>query len=158
MTKTEVEKILRFYNEIDEQIRTCNAWIKEIEQMYNPVGAMNYDGMPKGSSNGDSTSSIAMKLSETGAGEELKMLNARVKELRKLRTEILREFTSLSVVHKKTIEGFYIKGMNWEQIAKQINYSVRQSKNIRNTALETLAKKMARNNYISRSKILKQFD
>ena len=59
-------------------------------------------------------------------------------------------------IHKAIICGFYLQGQKWERIAEQINYSVRQSKNIRCVALEVLGGKMARNRNISRSKILKE--
>ena len=110
--------------------------------------------MPHGSTLSDSTALLAVKLAETDTRESIDTLKKRIKELKKLRTEIFKEISALTPIHKTIISGFYIKGQKWERIAEQISYSVRQSKNIRCVALEALGGKFARNRNISRSKII----
>ena len=122
--------------------------------MYDTTGAINYDGMPHGSNTSDSTALLAIKLAETDTAECIRTLKDRLRELKKLRTEILKEISALNTVHKAIICGFYLQGQKWERIAEQISYSVRQSKNIRCVALEVLGGKFARNRNISRSKII----
>ena len=156
MKNLEVEAILKFYKDIDLDIKVTSEWLERYESVYDTRGAINYNGMPHGNNISDSTALLAIKLAETDTAERIKVLKSRLKELKKLRTEILKEISSLSPIHKAIICGFYLQGQKWEHIAEQINYSVRQSKNIRCVALEVLGGKMARNRNISRSKVISE--
>ncbi len=156
MKNVEVEKILRFYKEIDLDIKTTGEWLKECEQRYNTLSGVRYDGMPHGMKVADITASSAINLANTDARETMVMLEERMQELRRLKRELLKEITTLNPIHKVVLDEFYIKGHKWEQIAKQINYSVRQSKNIRHIALEALGEKMARNKVIMQSKVIRK--
>jgi len=156
MKNSEVEAILKFYKYIDLDIKVASEWLEQYEAGYNPLGAVVYDGMPHGNKLSDSTALLAIKLAETDTRESINTLKKRIKELKKLRTEILKEISTLNPVHKTIICGFYIKGQKWERIAEQISYSVRQSKNIRCVALEVLGGKLARNRNISRSEIISE--
>ena len=139
MKNWEVEAILKFYKDIDLDIKVTGEWLEQYESVYDTTGAINYDGMPG-----------------TDTAERIKELKGRIQELKKLRTEISKEIYSLTPIHKAIICGFYLQGQKWERIAEQISYSVRQSKNIRCVALEVLGGKLARNRNVSRSKILKE--
>ena len=154
MKNSEVEAILKFYKDIDIDIKVASEWLEQYEEQYNTVGAIIYDGMPKGNNLSDSTASLAIALSQTDIKESIDNLTKRVRELKKLRTEILKEISTLKPIHKIIIDGFYIKGQKWEQIGERINYSVRQSKNIRCVALTVLGSKIARNKNITQSKII----
>lgn len=154
MKNSEVEAILKFYKDIDLDIKVTSEQLERYESMYDTTGAINYDGMPHGSNTSDSTALLAIKLAETDTAECIRTLKDRLRELKKLRTEILKEISALNTVHKAIICGFYLQGQKWERIAEQISYSVRQSKNIRCVALEVLGGKFARNRNISRSKII----
>lgn len=154
MKNLEVEAILKFYRYVDLDIKVASEWLEQYEAGYNPLGAVVYDGMPHGSTLSDSTALLAIKLAEADTRESIDTLKKRIKELKKLRTEIFKEISALTPIHKTIISGFYIKGQKWERIAEQISYSVRQSKNIRCVALEALGGKFARNRNISRSKII----
>lgn len=156
MKNLEVEAILKFYKDIDLDIKVTGEWLERYENEYNTIGAINYDGMPHGNNISDSTALLAIRIAETDTAERIRVLNGRIKDLKKLRTEILKEISSLSPVHKAIICGFYLQGQKWEHIAEQINYSVRQSKNIRCIALEVLGGKIARNRNISRNEIIKE--
>ena len=50
---------------------------------------------------------------------------------------------------KAVIYGFYIDGLQWERLSQRVNYSPRQCRNIRNIALERLAKRFEQNKRIS---------
>ncbi len=156
MKNWEVEAILKFYKDIDLDIKVTGEWLEQYESVYDTTGAINYDGMPHGSNTSDSTALLAIKIAGTDTTERIKELKGRIQELKKLRTEISKEIYSLTPIHKAIICGFYLQGQKWERIAEQISYSVRQSKNIRCVALEVLGGKLARNRNISRSKILKE--
>ena len=144
MKNSEVEAILKFYKYIDLDIKVASEWLEQYEAGYNPLGAVVYDGMPHGNKLSDSTALLAIKLAETDTRESIETLKKRIKGLKKLRTEILKEISTLNPVHKTIICGFYVRGQKWERIAEQISYSVRQSKNIRCVALEVLGGKFER--------------
>lgn len=156
MKNSEVEAVLKFYKDIDLDIKVTSEWLERYESVYDTRGAINYDGMPHGSNISDQTALLAIELAETDTAERIKVLTGRIQELKKLKTEILKEILTLTPIHKTIICGFYLQGQKWERIAEQINYSVRRSKDIRYIALEVLGGKMARNRKISRSKILKE--
>ena len=154
MKNLEVEAILEFYKDIDLDIKVTSEWLEQYESVYDTRGAINYDGMPHGNNISDSTALLAIEIAKTDTAERIRILKDRVKDLKKLRTEILKEISSLNPIHKAIVCGFYLQGQKWERIAEQISYSVRQSKNIRCVALEVLGGKLARNRNVSRSKII----
>lgn len=156
MKNSEVEAILKFYKDIDIDIKVASKWLEQYESVYDTRGAMNYDGMPHGSNTSDSTALLAIKIAKTDTRESIEILQKRIKELKKLRIEIQKEILTLNAVHKTIVLSFYVEGEKWERIAEQISYSVRQSKNIRCVALEVLGSKMARNRSISRSKVINE--
>ena len=156
MKNSEVEAILKFYKDIDLDIKVTSEWLERYESVYDTRGAINYDGMPHGNNISDSTALLAIEIAKTDTAERIRVLKGRVKDLKKLRTEILKEISSLNPIHKAIVCGFYLQGQKWERIAEQISYSVRQSKNIRCVALEVLGGKFARNKNISRSKIISE--
>lgn len=156
MNKADTEKILKYYNKIDDDIRMCKATLNECEEIYNTVGAMNYDGMPRAAGKSDKVAKTAIKAAEKLSGKNIRFFKERIKELNRIKIEILKELTTMQAVHKIILTGFYIKGFKWEQIAEQIGYSVRQSQNHRTEALEIMAKKLTRNKYILRSKVIKE--
>ncbi|MBQ2744355.1 MAG: hypothetical protein IJF37_01870 [Lachnospiraceae bacterium] len=156
MKNSEVEAILKFYKDIDLDIKVTSEWLEQYESVYDTRGAINYDGMPHGNNISDSTALLAIEIAKTDTADRIRVLKGRVKDLKKLRTEILKEISSLNPIHKAIVCGFYLQGQKWERIAEQISYSVRQSKNIRCVALEVLGGKFARNKNISRSKIISE--
>lgn len=156
MKNSEVEAILKFYKDIDLDIKVTGEWLEQYESVYDTRGAINYDGMPHGNNISDSTALLAIEIAKTDTADRIRVLKGRVKDLKKLRTEILKEISSLNPIHKAIVCGFYLQGQKWERIAEQISYSVRQSKNIRCVALEVLGGKFARNKNISRSKIISE--
>jgi len=156
MKNSEVEAILKFYKWIDLDIKVAGEWLERYEAGYNPLGAAPCDGMPHGNKLGDSTALLAMKLSETDARERIETLKNQIAELKKLRTQIFKEISALTAVHKVIICGLYLQGQKWDGVAEQIGYSVRHAKNIRCEALKVLGEKLERNRNISRSKIIKE--
>lgn len=149
-----VERILKFYKYIDVDIKMASEWLEQYEQGYNPLGAISYNGMPKSNNLPDCTTTLAIKLVEANAKENIDTLKKRITELQKLKWEIFNEISTLTPVHKTIVSEFYIKGSKWEYIAGQINYSVRHSKNIRHVALKDLGTRLAQNKYIVNSVII----
>lgn len=156
MKNSEVEAILKFYKWIDLDIKVASEWLEKYEAGYNPLGAVEYDGMPHGNKLGDSTALLATKLAETDTKECIETLKSRIAELKKFRTQIFKEISALTVVHKVIICGWYLQGQKWEHVAEQIGYSVRHAKNIRYEALKVLGEKLARNRNVAQSKVVKE--
>lgn len=156
MTNSEVEKILKFYKWIDYDIKILNGWLEQYEVGYNPLGAVQYDGMPHGNKLGNTTEVLAIKIAESDTKESIETLKVRIKELKELRTQIFKEIVSLIAVHKVIIFNLYLRGQKWEYIARLIGYSVRQAKNIRYKALNILGEKLENNKNISQSDIIKE--
>lgn len=156
MNKEDTEKVLRLYGRIDNEIRMCKVSLSECEGIYNTIGAMNYDGMPKATGKSDKVAKTAIKAAERENGKGIKFFHNRVKELNRIKMEVLKELTTMQAVHKVILTGFYIKNFKWEQIAEQVGYSVRQAQNHRTEALEIMAKKLSRNRYISRSEVIEE--
>lgn len=156
MENREVEAILKFYRWIDLDIKMAGEWLERYEAGYNPICAANHDGLPRGNGLGDSTSKLAMKLAETDTRECIEYLKKRKEELKILRTQIFKEISSLAALHKLILCRLYLQGRKWEQIAEEIGYSVRQAKNIRAAALRALGEKLAGNQILSQSRIIKE--
>ncbi len=156
MNKADTEKILKFYPRIDDDIRMCKASLAEYEERYNTIRAITYNGMPKGSGTSDKVEKRAMRNAEADTKAHIDFLHERIRELNRVRTEILKEITTLQTVHKLILTGFYIKGLKWEQVAEQAGYSVRQAQNHRTEALQIMAKKITRNGYLSQSEFLEK--
>lgn len=156
MTNSEVEKILKFYKWIDVDIKIACEWLEQYEAGYNPLGAVMYDGVPHGNKLGDRTAVLAIKLTEADTKENIEVLKMRIKELKTLRTQIFKEISSLTTVHKVIIYNLYLRGQKWDYVAKMIGYSVRHAKNIRCEALKALGEKLSENKDISQSKIIKE--
>ncbi len=150
----QVEKILKFYKYIDVDIRMVSEWLEQYELGYNPLGAISYNGMPKCTNLSDCTTILAIKLAEANTKENIDTLKKRITELQKLKWEIFNEISTLTPIHKTIVSEFYIRGHKWKYIAEQINYSVRQSKNIRHVALKDLGTRFAKNKYILSSMIV----
>ena len=76
-----------------------------------------------------------------------------IEELQKVKVEILKEVSRLTMKQKNVIFGYYFHGMKWEQVAEKTHYSERQCKNIRDTAAERLLKDFKNNRVLLEYKI-----
>lgn len=130
---------LRKYRDLKQERDKLLGQIDELEALlYGPKG-QNLDGMPHG-----------------GGGDNCAR-EARIDKIRQLRqsynTKVL-ELTAELVAIEASIEPleprertlirlYYIKGLTWEQVAVEMNYSWRQVHNIHGMALEQLRTKEA---------------
>lgn len=151
MKREKVISVLRFYRDIEKSIKLNERIIKNLEdQYYTTLGAVNMDGMPHGS--GGATSPVERDVlnvpkSVTNTIESLKRENGKYADLK---AEILSELNRLTYHERAVVLGFYIDGLQWEQISARVNYSPRQCRNIRDGALNRLAKLFSQNKAVSR--------
>ena len=61
----------------------------------------------------------------------------------------------MKLKEKTIIFDYYIYGMKWEQVAEHNNYSDRQCKNIRDTAVEKLTERFQNNDFIREFNMIK---
>ena len=60
MQAEETKMILRYFGGIEEQLDDVNIELAELRDRYNPIKGIAMDGMPHGSTPGDSTASLAV--------------------------------------------------------------------------------------------------
>lgn len=80
--------------------------------------------------------------------EDIEDYEKEVRDLQKLKSQILQEVSRLRLKEKTIIFDYYIYGMKWEQVAEHSHYSDRQCKNIRDAAVEKLSEKFQNNAFI----------
>lgn len=151
MQREKVIAILEFYRDADKTIRLNERVIKNLEdQYYNSVGAVNMDGMPHGKGGTSSPVERTVLNIPRSVVNTIKSMERDNRKIEEIKAEILKELNRLNYHQKAVVLGFYIDGLQWEQISGRVNYSPRQCRNIRDNALDRLAKWFASNKKISR--------
>lgn len=151
MKREKVILILRFYRDIDKAIKLNERVIKNLEdQYYMTLGAVNMDGMPHGSGGAASPVERAVLNVPRSVTNTIDGLNRENSRLAAIKAEILSELNRLTYHERAVLLGFYIEGVQWEQISARVNYSPRQCRNIRNDALNRLEKLFSQNKAVSR--------
>ena len=146
MEKGRVIELLEYYKDIDGEVNIYRKIISDLtDQYYNPIGAIQCDGLPKGKNN------MALNIPDYVSGE-IREYEAKVQQLQDLKAQILQEVSRLKLKEKRIIFDFYMHNLKWEQVAVRNSYSERQCKNIRDTALETLSQRFEKNQIISQFK------
>ena len=150
MEKGRVIELLEYYKDIDGEVSIYRKIISDLtDQYYNPIGAIQCDGLPKGKNNiSRQTENMALNIPDYVSGE-IREYEAKVQQLQALKAQILQEVSRLKLKEKRIIFDFYMHNLKWEQVAVRNSYSERQCKNIRDTALETLSQRFEKNQIIS---------
>lgn len=150
MEKGRVIELLEYYKDIDGEVSIYRKIISDLtDQYYNPIGAIQCDGLPKGKNNiSRQTENMALNIPDYVSGE-IREYKAKVQQLQALKAQILQEVSRLKLKEKRIIFDFYMHNLKWEQVAVRNSYSERQCKNIRDTALETLSQRFEKNQIIS---------
>lgn len=149
MERGNVIKILDFYRNIEKEMKFNKRILQELEDNYNPIETSNYEFNMHSKSS--PTEEFALNIPEE-LSDRIKYIQEENLKLARLKAEILKEISSLNYTHKVIVYDFYLNNMKWVQISKQLNYSVRQCKNIRNVAIESLKDRFNKN------KIIKEFN
>lgn len=151
MNREKVIEILEFYRDAEKTVKLNNRVIKNLEdQYYSSVGSPRLDGMPRAQGGGASAvENIAINI-PASVRKTIQVMERENERLGKARVEIMRELNGLTFAQKTIVYDFYIQGYQWERVSAQINYSVRQCKNIRTRALDKLARRFTANKVISR--------
>lgn len=150
MNKEKAAKILTFYRTIDSAVHLNDRMIADMEdEYYSMGGGAGADGMPKGKGKtSNPVQTIVLNIPES-VSETIKALRTQNKTMVKLKAEIFKEINRLTYIEREIVISFYIEEQSWQQIKGITNYSERQCKNIRQTALEKLVVYFRRNNTVA---------
>ncbi len=113
MEYKEAEKIIEYYNQIDADIKTQKKFLQDIDNQYgaDPPGDIK---------------------------QYQEKLQQKIKDICTYRRAIINEINSLDVIEKDIIIKHYFEERIWSNVAVQVNYSIRQCKNIRHRAISKL--------------------
>lgn len=151
MEYKEAEKVVKFYNEVDAEIKLNMKWYKDIDDNYYAgVGAQVIDGMPHAKNKIISPTELIGITVPDGVRQEQEEIQQRIKDLCACRAAIRDEIDRLSTTEKTIITLFYHEGMKWERIKLQVHYSIRQCKNIRRHGIYILAHRFESNKSIKK--------
>lgn len=150
MEKSKVIELLEYYKDIDGEVSINRKIITDLtDKYYNPIGAIQCDGLPKGKNNiSRQTENMALNIPDYVSGE-IREYEEKVQQLQNLKVQMLQEISRLKLKEKRIIFDFYIHNLKWERVAERNAYSERQCKNIRDNALETLSQRFGKNQIIS---------
>lgn len=153
MERSKVIELLEYYKDIDGEVSIYRKIINDLtDKYYNPIGAIQCDGLPKGKNNiSRQIENMALNIPDFVSGE-IKDYEAKVQQLQSLKAQLLQEISRLKLKEKRIIFDFYIHNLKWEQVAVRNSYSERQCKNIRDNALATLSQRFEKNQIISQFK------
>lgn len=151
MKQERVIAILDFYRDIDKTVTMNERVIRNLEdQYYSTLGAVNSDGMPHGKGGvSNPVERVVLNIPQS-VSDTIANMRRENEKLTAIKGEILSELNALNYREKAVIYDFYIDGLQWERLSQRVNYSPRQCRNIRNIALDRLAKRFEQNKRISR--------
>ena len=149
MNREEIKQILKFYKNVDDEIRLNTRIINNLEQAYCLMSCGSIlENMLKNKykkSSPTETAALNVPFSVSETIREYTMLN---KRLNNIKTEITKEYNKLPYLQKEIIYDFYIQGFRWANISVRTNYSVTQCKIIRNRGLDKLTRLFSQNTVI----------
>lgn len=111
MQAEETKMILRYFGGIEAQLDDVNIELAELRDRYNPIKGIAMDGMPHGSTPGDSTASLAVKLADDVECQRRENeLRVRKDVLRADQTTIRGQLDRLNSRYKTILCGRYTRG------------------------------------------------
>lgn len=134
MTKEQVERQLNSYSQIRLERRQLLNRIIVLESRLTGSGTSGLDGMPHGSSSGDSLARGTVALVTLRD-----LYKAKEVELAQAMLDIEQMIDSLDPIERLVARYRYIDGLRWKSICVKINYSWRQTHRIHDGLLEKLA-------------------
>ena len=94
MEKSKVIELLEYYKDIDGEVRIYRKIITDLtDQYYNPIGAIQCDGLPKGKNNiSRQTENMALNIPDYVSGE-IREYEEKVQQLQNLKAQMLQEIS-----------------------------------------------------------------
>lgn len=120
MKHGKTETIVRYYHQIPEMVRLLQGERADLEGQYNPLGAMNMDGMPGGSEPGKPVESLALALDNRGCWDRLQEIDVKLQVLAADAETIRGCLDSISGRYKRILTMRYEYGYNWVKISMRL--------------------------------------
>lgn len=158
MTETEIrdrtKKKLATYYQMAEELKDVEAEMEELEDLMTAIRAQVITGMPRGSTVGDPTSSMAVKLASLKEHYD----RLRDQELDR-RLEIETMLTCLEPIERRVIRLRFLEGLPWRSVSQKILYSETQTRRFYEQGLDKLvAEELLRREGIIRVRTEEQED
>ena len=135
MTKDELKRRLRSYQELKAESKQVAELLAEVEaNMIGPKGSAS-DGLPRGSGGEDPMLQIVSR--HIALQNKYQIIHAKLIESQ---LQIENMIDCLDSRERELMRYYYIKGMTWEKVCVAMNYSWRQVHNIHSEALDRLVK------------------
>ena len=98
MEKSKVIELLEYYKDIDGEVSIYRKIITDLtDQYYNPIGAIQCDGLPKGKNNiSRQTENMALNIPDYVSGE-IREYEEKVQQLQNLKAQMLQEISRLII-------------------------------------------------------------
>lgn len=137
MERENVVYIIKYFNDIDKNMKFNSGIIKGYEDSYySPTVTPSYTGGIHGKG-GISTPVETMVLSVPEEIEEhIKEIKGENLRFCEEKAEFLKELNNLEYLRKMVIHYFYLKGYSWVKISLKLNYSQSHCRYLRDKALE----------------------
>lgn len=133
MTRDELKKQLHSYRDIKAEREQIAQELERVEALMTGPRGTNWDGMPRGSGQGDPILNMVAQHIQLQERYRVKMT-----ELAAAQTSIEDMIETLEPMERKLFRHRYIEGLTWEEICVAIGYSWRQTHNIHGKALDKL--------------------
>lgn len=136
-----VIELLKAYPFLDEEIRLNIESAKDIEEVYYNSGtAINFDGMPHAKYNTKNPVELAATHIPNDIRETYKRYRSDAQKCQAVKTRLISHVSHLNSREKNVIICHYFKRNTWEVTAKNLSYSERQCRNIKDIAINQLVK------------------
>lgn len=120
MRSETVKHIVRYYGAIPEAIKLLKRERDTLEEEYNGLGGLAMDGMPHGSSPGNPTEALAVRVIENGVKNRLQEIGVQVQVLEGDAANIRGCLDALNGKYKSVIIMRYIRGYSWARISGKL--------------------------------------
>lgn len=150
LEKEKVERILKFYRTIPDEIKLYREKRAEIEDCYNPItGIKTYEdlAMPRGLKIADQTA-IAVSRLKGHEAELIREIDEYISNLERVATETFSILKKLPYYEKMTVYRFYLDGWSWVKVSFELRYSEKQCMRLRDVALQKLGEMFENNKVI----------
>ena len=141
MSPEQAEKILKFYKSIPWEIEMRRQRIAELNDRYNPLRSVSTDGTPGAGYISDQTASTVIRIEDAGesAIAEIADTEAEIAILQAMQRDVFACVKHLPYFEKKVVHRFYWDRWRLSRIARELNYSERTCKRLKNSALKKLS-------------------
>lgn len=120
MQRKDAKTIILYYRAIPDMRRLLMKERQQLEDEFAPLGGVNMDGMPHGSSVGNPVENLAIRREESGTADRLREIGRRLAVLEEDRRQIQGALDALYGKYKTVLTMRYIVGYSWGGISARM--------------------------------------